>query len=64
MTHCGGSSVEVILWMEKCAPERLVPNKIMLCIRNIFLLENMRDILPDEYHDIIRSGGNAGIVKT
>jgi len=49
--------------MEKCAPERLVPNKVMLCIRNIFLLENMRDVSPDEYHDIIRSGGDAGIRK-
>jgi len=63
MTHCGDSSVEVILWMEKCTPERLVSNKVMLCIRNIFLLENMRDVSPDEYHDIIRGSGNAGIVR-
>jgi hypothetical protein len=35
----------------------------MLCTRNIFLLENMRDIFPDEYAAIIQSSGTAGIVK-
>lgn len=54
---------EIILWMEKCVPERLVANKIMLITRNIFLLENMRDFYPEEYHDIIRASGSAGIIK-
>ncbi len=54
---------EVILWMEKCAPERLTANKVMLCTRNIFILENMRDIFIDEYIDIIEGSGNAGIVR-
>ncbi len=49
--------------MEKCDPLRLTANKVMLCTRNIFLLENMRDIFPDEYHAIIQSSGSAGIVK-
>lgn len=56
-------SNEVVLWMEKCAPERLTANKVMLCTRNIFLLENMRDFFPDEYHAIIQSSGSAGIIK-
>ncbi|HEY9206991.1 MAG TPA: hypothetical protein VIO58_13850 [Candidatus Methanoperedens sp.] len=56
-------SNEVVLWMEKCAPERLTANKVMLCTRNIFLLQNMRDIFVDEYNAILQSSGNAGIVK-
>ncbi len=56
-------SNEVILWMEKCDPLRLTANKVMLCTRNIFLLENMRDIFVDEYNAIIQSSGSAGIVK-
>ncbi len=54
---------EVVLWMENCVPERLVPNTLMLCARNIFLLENMRDFLHEEYVDIIKSSGNAGIIR-
>ncbi len=54
---------EVVLWMENCVPERLVPNTLMLCARNIFLLENMRDFLYEEYADIIKSSGNAGIIR-
>ncbi len=54
---------EVVLWMENCVPERLVPNTLMLCARNIFLLENMRDFLYEEYVDIIKSSGNAGIIR-
>lgn len=56
-------SNEVVLFMSKCAPERLTANRIMLCTRNIFLMENMRDIFPEEYHTIIRGSGSAGIVK-
>ena len=56
-------SQEVVLWMEKCHPDRLVPNTVMLCTRNIFLLENMRDIYPDEYIKIIQASGSAGIIK-
>ncbi len=54
---------EVVLWMENCVPERLVPNTLMLCARNIFLLENMRDFLYEEYVDILKSSGNAGIIR-
>lgn len=54
---------EVVLWMENCALERLTANTIMLCTRSTFILENMRDIFPDEYHSIIKSSGSAGIVK-
>ncbi|WAM22265.1 MAG: hypothetical protein OI860_00455 (plasmid) [Candidatus Methanoperedens sp.] len=56
-------SNEVVLWMEKCAPERLASNKVMLCTRNIFLLENMRDMFIDEYEAILKGSGNAGIIK-
>ena len=42
-------SNEVVLWMDECAPERLASNKVMLCTRNMFLLENMRDLFIDEY---------------
>ena len=57
------SAHEVILWMEKCDPSRLTPNKIMLCIRNTFILENMRDFMYEEFVDIITSSGNAGIIR-
>lgn len=56
-------SNEVVLWMNKCAPERLASNKVMLCTRNIFLLENMRDPFMDEYVAILKGSGNAGIIK-
>ncbi|HEY9207380.1 MAG TPA: hypothetical protein VIO58_15830 [Candidatus Methanoperedens sp.] len=56
-------SNEVVLWMENCDPLRLTANKVLLCTRNIFLLENMRDIFVDEYVDILKGSGNAGIVK-
>lgn len=56
-------SSEVVLWMENCAPERLTANKVMLCTRNIFLLENMRDLVPEEYHAIIEGSNSAGIVR-
>lgn len=54
---------EVVLWMEDCAPGRLTPNTVMLCVRNMFILENMRDFFYDEYVEIIRSSGNAGIIR-
>ncbi len=54
---------EVVLWMEQCAPERLTPNTVMLCVRNMFLLENMRDIMPYEYNSILASSGCVGIIK-
>ncbi|CAG0951022.1 hypothetical protein METP3_00212 [Methanosarcinales archaeon] len=56
-------SNEVVLWMEKCTPERLASNKVMLCTRNMFLLENMRDMFIDEYEAILKGSGNAGIIK-
>lgn len=56
-------SNEVVLWMSECKPERLVPNTIMLCTRNIFILENMRDFYPEEYHKIIAASGSAGVIK-
>lgn len=56
-------SNEVVLWMENCTPERLVPNTVMLCTRNIFLLENMRDFWPEEYHEIICASGNATVIR-
>jgi len=56
-------SSEVVLWMDQCAPERLTANKVMLCTRNIFLLENMRDIFIDEYVAILKDSGDAGIIK-
>jgi hypothetical protein len=56
-------SNEVVLWMEKCDPGRLTANKVMLCTRNIFLLQNMRDIFPEEYHAIIQRSSSAGIIK-
>lgn len=54
---------EVVLWMEKCRPERLTANTIMLCTRNVFILENMRDIMPWEYIEIIRASNSAGVVR-
>ncbi len=54
---------EVVLWMEECVPERLVPNTVMLCVRNMFILENMRDFFYDEYTAVIKSSGDAGIIR-
>lgn len=54
---------EVVLFMNKCSPSRLTPNRVMLCTRNVFLLENMRDIFPEEYNTILQSSGSAGIIK-
>ncbi len=54
---------EVVLWMENCLPERLALNTVMLCVRNMFILENMRDFLYDEYTAIIKSSGDAGIIR-
>lgn len=56
-------SSEVVLWMDECAPERLTSNKVMLCTRNMFLLENMRDLYIDEYVEILKDSTNAGIIK-
>lgn len=56
-------SSEVVLWMDECAPERLTANKVMLCTRNVFLLENMRDLFIDEYVAILKSSGNAAVIK-
>lgn len=54
---------EVVLGMNNCDPRRLTANRVMLCTRNIFLLQNMRDIFEYEYNAIIQSSGNAGVVK-
>ncbi len=56
-------SNEVILWMNKCATDRLASNKVMLCTRNIFLLENMRDLFIDEYVEILKNSSSARIDK-
>lgn len=54
---------ETILWIDKCKKEDLVSNTLMLCTKNIFLLNNMRDITPEEYNQIIQSSGNAKIIR-
>ncbi len=56
-------AVECVLWMDGCLPERLTANKVLLCARNIFMLNNDRDITPEEFKEIIRGSGDAGIVK-
>lgn len=61
---CENETYEVVLWMRKCDPGRLTANRTMLCIRNIFLLENnMMDIDPEQYHSIITASGSAGIIR-
>lgn len=54
---------EIILFMKYCHDDRLVANKTMLIVRNIFLLENMRDIREYEYNEILLGSGSAGIIK-
>jgi len=54
---------EVVLFMECCDPGRLTANRIMLCTRNIYLLENMVDVTPEAYNQIIAASGSAGIVS-
>lgn len=56
-------SVECILWMDKCNLDKLSATKVMLCIRNMFMLENDRDINHLEFNKIIVVAGSAGIVK-
>ncbi len=56
-------SNEVVLFMNNCSPDRLTPNTVMLCTRNLFLLENMRDIRECEYNEILLGSGSAGIIK-
>ncbi|MFH0904497.1 MAG: hypothetical protein V1854_04835 [Methanobacteriota archaeon] len=59
----GNNAHEVVLFMEKCSPGRLTANRIMLCTRNIYLLENMEDVTPEAYNQIITASGSAGIVS-
>lgn len=58
-----GNACQVVLFMEWCDPGRLTANRVMLCTRNIYLLENMKDILPETYHEIISMSGSAGIIR-
>ncbi|MFZ3060832.1 MAG: hypothetical protein WA102_13980 [Candidatus Methanoperedens sp.] len=55
---------EVVLWMEKCKAERRTPNTIMMCIRTDWIMQNDRDIFPQEFNAILQSSNSAGIVRT
>ncbi|MCZ7405213.1 MAG: hypothetical protein O8C67_09825 [Candidatus Methanoperedens sp.] len=55
---------EVVLWMEKCKVERRTPNTIMMCIRTDWIMQNDRDIFPQEFNAILQSSNSAGIVRT
>jgi len=55
---------EVVLWMERCPlGYRLVANRIMMCCRNDFILQNDRDFTLGEYTSILLSSNSAGIVR-
>ncbi len=54
---------EVVLWMEKCRAERRTANTIMMCIRTDWLMQNNRDVFPQEFHQILKASSSAGIVK-
>ncbi len=54
---------EVILWMEKCRAGRRTPNTIMMCIRADWLMQNNRDVFPQEFNEILKASNSAGIVK-
>ena len=55
---------EVVLWMKSCPlGYRLVANKIMMCCRNDFILQNDRDFTWREYNGILLSSNSAGIVR-
>lgn len=55
---------EVVLGMEKCKAERRIPNTIMMCIRTDWIMQNDRDIFPQEFNAILQSSNSAGIVRT
>lgn len=63
MNTCAHGISDVVLWMDNSSPDRLVPNKIMLNTRAIFLMDNHRDIMGYEYNEILKDSGCAGIVK-
>lgn len=54
---------DIVLWMEECDPQRVVPNTVMMAARGMSLLVNLRDITPGEYRRIIRGSGSAGIMR-
>lgn len=61
---CSVDGSEVVLFMLKCpAGYRLTANRVMLCARNQFLLENMRDMMVYEYNEILAGSGSADIVR-
>jgi len=55
--------MEAVLFMDTCHPDRLVPNRTMLCVRGAFIMDNGCDILPYEYNEIIAMSGSASIVR-
>lgn len=56
-------SDEAILWMSECSPDRLTANRVMLCVRNEFILMNDRDFFIHEYNEIITASGNAAVIR-
>jgi len=55
---------EVVLWMKRCPlGYRLVANRIMMCCRNDFIMQNDRDFTLGEYNSILVSSNSAGIVR-
>lgn len=59
----GYQAGQIVVWMSRCAPERLPANRVMLCARNLCLLENGYDMTPDEFREMLAAAGSAGIVK-
>ncbi len=55
---------EVVLLMKECPlGYRLVANRIIMCVRNDFILQNDRDFTLGEYTSILLASNSAGIVR-
>jgi len=55
---------EVVLLMKKCPlGYRLTANRVIMCCRNDFIMQNNRDFTPGEYTSILFASNSAGIVK-
>lgn len=55
---------EVVILLERCPlGYRLAANRVIMCCRNDFILQNNRDFTLREYTGILLSSNSAGIVR-
>lgn len=54
---------DIVMGMLGIDPLRIVPNRIMLCVRSVFIMHYSRDIAIYEYQYIIKNGTKGDIWK-